>query len=383
MKVERVAIFGLDFPNIINQLIGLRNGFRELGVEVLTAWPHPNALVLENVLDSFRPDIVFEINRSRNQIKECDVDFRHVCWIQDVQSLGERLDMNFGGSDLTYFLLPPSAMGYRGVPDDAVDYLLPATNPDIFFLRTEPPIFDFSFVGQIFSPMSEEMRSRRVVVEGVDCGSFADLEAHLERTGVSHVGLTQGEGTARMLEFVRAHVPDAEVAMINPAIRNFCDEYFPRLRDRTRMLDAVMKVSTKIGLFGTGPWHEWPAYAPHFGGYINVPSRLALVFRRTRVNLHNAGTALHPRVVDCMACGGVILVNKSPYDGTRFGLDTYFEPGRHFVEYDFSSMTDTARDLLADEVGRRQIGAAAAAAVHADHTWRHRAQQILADCGRL
>jgi hypothetical protein len=79
MKIERVAIFGLDFPNIVNQVVGLRDGFRQLGVEVLTAWPHPNALTLENVLDSFRPDFVFEINRSRNQIRDCRETFRHVC----------------------------------------------------------------------------------------------------------------------------------------------------------------------------------------------------------------------------------------------------------------------------------------------------------------
>jgi glycosyltransferase involved in cell wall biosynthesis len=383
MKVERVAIFGLDFPNIVNQLIGLRNGFRELGVEVLTAWPHPNALVLENVLDAFRPDIVFEINRSRNQIEECDAKFRHVCWMQDVQSLGERLDVNFGGSDLTYFLLPPSATGYEDVSDDTVGYLLPATNPEIFSYRAEPPIFDFSFVGQIFSPMSDELRSRRVVVDGVDCGGFADLEAHLQQAGVSHVGKRPVEGAAELLAFVRRHVPDAATAMIDSAVRNFCDEYFPRLRDRTRMLDTVMTVSTKVGLFGTGPWQEWPAYAPHFGGYLNVPSKLALVYRRTRVNLHNGATGLHPRVMDCMASGGVILVNKSPFDGTRFGMDAHFESGRHFVEYEFASLAETARALLEDDERRKSIGAAAAEAVHADHTWRRRARQILEDCARL
>ncbi|MGH6620860.1 MAG: hypothetical protein ACREF6_15050, partial [Alphaproteobacteria bacterium] len=79
MKIHRVALFGLDFPNIMNQIMGLRNGFRQLGIEVLTAWPQPNALTLENVLDSFRPDFVFEINRSRNQIRACDEKFVHVC----------------------------------------------------------------------------------------------------------------------------------------------------------------------------------------------------------------------------------------------------------------------------------------------------------------
>lgn len=379
MKVERVAIFGLDFPNIINQLIGLRNGFRELGVEVLTSWPHPNALVLENVLDSFRPDIVFEINRSRNQIGDCNAEFKHVCWMQDIQSQGERLDTNFGGSHLCYFLLPPSAAGYGPGMDDSVEFLLPATNPEIYFRKPEPPIFDFSFVGQIFAPLSDEVRARSIVVEGIDCGTIGDLENHLRQAGISHVGHRPEEGIAQLLAFVRRHVPGIDASMIDPAIRNFCDEYFPRLMDRTRMLDEILKVSEKVGFFGTGPWQEWPEYARHFGGYINTPSKLALVFRRTRVNLHNGGTGLHQRVMDCMASGGAILVNKSPFDGTRFGMDCHFELGRDYIEYEFSSLADTARDLLADDERRRAIGIAASKAVLEAHTWRHRAQQIIDD----
>lgn len=383
MKVERVAIFGLDFPNIINQLIGLRNGFRELGVEVLTSWPHPKALVLENVLDTFKPDIVFEINRSRNQIRECDAEFTHVCWMQDIQSLGERLDVDFGGSDLAYFLLPPSAAGFGPDLDDTVRYLLPATNPEIFFHRPEPPIFDFSFVGQIFSPISDRIRAQRIVVDGVDCGTVGELENHLRETGISHVGQRAEEGAAQLLKFVRQHNPDADISMIDQAVRNFCDEYFPRLTDRTRMLDEVLTISDKVGFFGTGPWHKWPKYGKHFGGYINTPSKLALVFRRTRINLHNGGTGLHPRVMDCMASGATIFVNKSPFDGTPFGMDSHFQPGQQYIEYEFSTLADKAEALLLDDDRRSRIGAAAAEAVLAAHTWRHRAQQIIDDVKRL
>lgn len=383
MRVERVAIFGLDFPNVINQIVGLRNGFRELGLGVLTAWPHPNALNLENVLDSFRPDFVFEINRWRNQIPDCSEQFVHVCWIQDIQSQGRRLDENFGGSDLSYFTLPPSMTGHPPELDDSVQYLMPGANPDIFFHRPEPPIFDFSFVGQMFAPLSDKQCARRIMVDGVDCGTVGELATHFRQQDIGQHGHRTDEVAVQLLAFVRRCVPDAESAMVDPAIRNICEEYFPRLADRTRMLDTILGLSDKVGFFGTGPWDAWPRYARHFGGYINRQSKLALVFRRTRVNLHNSGTGIHTRVFDCLACGAPILVNKSPYDGTQFGLDRHFEPGRHYIEYDFETLADVAAAALADDDGRARIGAEAAAAIRAGHTWRHRAEQILRDVKRL
>jgi len=383
MQVERIALFGLDFPNIINQIMGLRDGFRQLGVEVLTAWPHPNALVLENILDSFKPDFVFEINRSRNQIPECEEKFVHICWMQDIQSLGKRLDVDFGGSDLSYFLLPPGATGYGGVLDDSVRYLMPGCNPEIFFAKAEPPIFDFSFVGQMFAPLSEELRGRTITVGGLDCGTVGALAEYLKQQGVSLYGRRSAAGTEELLRFLRHRNPEAELSMVSPAILNFCDEYFPRLQDRRRMLDTVLTVSSRVGFFGTGPWEMWPEFSRHFGGYINRPSKLALVYRRTRVNLHNAAVGVHPRVFDCMASGGAILVNKSPYDGTPHGLDWYFEAGRHYIEYDIDTLAETAANALSDEARRRRLGAAAAAAVRAGHTWRDRAAQIIEDAKSL
>lgn len=383
MKIERVAIFGLDFPNIINQIMGLREGFRQIGVDVLAAWPHPNVLVLENVLDSFRPDVVFEINRSRNQIPEFDDKFLHICWMQDIQSLGERLDVNFGGSDLAYFMLPPSASGYPAALDGTMSHLMAATDPDIFTVGTEQPIFDFSFVGQIFAPISDQLRARPIIVRGEKCGTFGDVFDRFEVKGISHSTHTASETVAELVDFVRTQCPDADAAMIDDATKNIFDEYLPRMTERSRMLKAALGISNKAGFFGTGPWDEWPEFRGHFGGYINRPRKMATIFRRTKVNLHNGGGTMMCRVLDCMATGSTIMVGNGRWDGTVYGLDHYFEAGSHYYEYDFDTFEPTARIALEDNEARRRIGAAAAEAVRANHTWRHRAEQIIRDVASL
>ena len=383
MKVSRVALFGLDFPNIVNQLVGLRNGFRQLGVEVLTAWPHPNALTLENVLDSFRPDFVFEINRSRNQIRGCDEKFIHVCWMQDFLSLGQRLEKDFGGSDLSYFIVPPSAMGFGSEWESTARYLFPGTDPEIYTYATEHPIFDFSFIGQIFAPIPDSLRTRPILTGRADGGTAGELLDLFAAEGIGQSIHMTMHTSERLMQFVQRRRPDADVSMVDPAIRNLFDDYFPRLADRTRLLDSILNVSTKVGFFGTGPWDKWPRYQPHFGGYINRPSKMALVFRRTKVNLHNGSVGMHMRVLDCMAAGGAIMVNKSLWTGTPFGIEIHFEPGHHFIEYEFENLTERAAGALADEPGRRRMGAAAAEAVRAGHTWRHRALQIIEDVQSL
>jgi Glycosyl transferases group 1 len=303
--------------------------------------------------------------------------------MQDIQSQGERLDVDFGGSDLSYFILPPSAMSFGEALDDKARYLFQATDPATYGFSVEHPIFDFSFIGQMFAPIPEGVRGRAIVVNGVDCGTVGQLLDIFAADGISQSSHMMQHTRERLLSFVRRRAPDAEVSMVDPAIRIFFDDYFPRVTERTRMLDTVLDVSDKVGFFGTGPWEKWPRYQPHFGGYIHRPSKMALVFKRTKLNLHNGNFGMHSRVLDCMAAGGAIMVNKSLWAGTGFGLDAYFEPGRHYIEYDFDNLAEVAAEALANDAGRRQIGAAAAEAVRAGHTWRDRVAQIIEEVRAL
>ncbi|MGH6620981.1 MAG: glycosyltransferase family protein, partial [Alphaproteobacteria bacterium] len=240
-----------------------------------------------------------------------------------------------------------------------------------------------SFIGQMFAPIPDRLRGRPIRVGGTVCGTVGELFDLFAAEGIgqsTHMTMHTGD---RLLQFVRQWHPDADLAMIDPAIRNVFDDYFPRLMDRTRLLDAALSLSGKVGFFGTGPWDKWPRYHPHFGGYINRPSKMSLVFRRTKVNLHNGSVGMHMRVLDCMATGGTIMVNTSLWTGTPFGIESYFEPGRHYIEYDFGNLAEVAARALSDDARRRRMGEAAAEAIRAGHTWRHRAMQIIEDVQSL
>lgn len=78
------------------------------------------------------------------------------------------------------------------------------------------------------------------------------------------------------------------------------------------------------------------------------------------------------------ACGVPTLVESSPR------LGEYFRPGEEIATFESpDDVVSSARRLLADDEGRREMGRAARRRLRAEHTWRHRARQILRDLQEL
>lgn len=96
---------------------------------------------------------------------------------------------------------------------------------------------------------------------------------------------------------------------------------------------------------------------------LNIP-------RASHTSVYGSATA-RPFELAAMGC----CVVSSPYPG----LEEWFEPGQEMIVLDRADdAVDTYRRLLTDEAARREIGARARARVLAQHTFRHRAQSVLA-----
>jgi glycosyltransferase involved in cell wall biosynthesis len=105
------------------------------------------------------------------------------------------------------------------------------------------------------------------------------------------------------------------------------------------------------------------------------------VFSRSRLNLANNthGLGLHSRTLECMAVGGFIFTHASAADDKPGGMHTTFTPDVHYGVYTPDTIAETARRWLRDEARREKAAAEARAIVRQSHTWRRRAEQILAD----
>jgi len=97
------------------------------------------------------------------------------------------------------------------------------------------------------------------------------------------------------------------------------------------------------------------------------------ITRRSHATVHASSTA---RPFELAMAGGAIVSN--PY----VGIERWFEPGRELlVVEDAASAADAYRSLLADPAAAEELGRAARERALDEHTYAHRARQLLAAIG--
>lgn len=99
-------------------------------------------------------------------------------------------------------------------------------------------------------------------------------------------------------------------------------------------------------------------------------SRINLcITRRAHASVYGSSSS---RPFELAAMGCCIVAN--PYEG----VEEWFEPGKElFVVHSQEEAVDVYRHLLGNDAARQAVGAAARARVLKEHTFRHRAQQLV------
>jgi glycosyltransferase involved in cell wall biosynthesis len=93
------------------------------------------------------------------------------------------------------------------------------------------------------------------------------------------------------------------------------------------------------------------------------------ITRRSHASVHASSSA---RPFELAACGAAIVSN--PYEG----IERWFEPGRELlVVHDADEALAAYRQLLDDPAQAEELGARARERVHDEHTYAHRARQVL------
>lgn len=388
-KIRRIALFAPSaYLAYMNMLFPMKRAFEARGVDCVVSWPHLEKDDLAVFLDEAHPDAVFEINRSRRQAKGMDDNIPHVAWMQD-HRVGERLLRDgFGDSDIAYFIVDPVHMGFdiNRIGVRKTDFLFPAVDIELFRPdgRREPEQ-DFAFVGYLppkdwfegdsrkfmngdkivtFGDMAEEFRASTLRQRSAD---FDDIEQFVLATLQRRLGLPRPVDPVKI---------DGEYRLI-------LDTEILRMIDRCEMLESALRVSRSLAIYGPSYWKSWEEYQPYYCGIARRPQEIMDILHASRIYLHNGVLSMHFRNMECFACEGAAMINRTGYDAKPGGIYRYFEPGRHYIEYEFDSFEETAREALADSERRARIGAEARRMVAAAHTWQHRVDQILADLRAL
>lgn len=378
--IRRVAIFAPG-DHYLNMLWGLKRAFEKQGITCIIGWPLLRPDALKIFLDRFSPDLVMEINRTRHQARVLPPHVKHIAWVQDgTLAFDQDLD-HFGGSDRTYFMAQPEAVGYDPAllqRDEHYGFLLPAADPEVYRpLPAASYSYDFSFAGFIPQLPARSMGPTYFLRQGAEWVlTWQELEALLREANVfqwsvgdcaypmihqrlaSHLGLAPDEFA----------IPDVSYPNVTSMMR---------LLDRKDLLEQALEISNSLLINGPDNWLRWPQFAPHYKGMLYDARALSDSYRSSRIVLHNGVSALHPRTFECLACGALLAINRCYTDDKPGSIQNYLTPGEHYIEYGFPDVREVLRETLADEARAERIRSAARERVLAHHTWDHRVAQLL------
>ncbi len=375
---QRLGIFlPRSTPFYLSLFFQIKHGFEAIGIEVAGGTEHLAGDSLLEFCRQFKPDALFEMNRSRHEIPELPRNIKHIAWIVDNNG---RQWNSFKESEIIYYF---SRGGIESSDQNAasiVEWLPPGTCPQNYLLPLQKNyISDFSFIGHMCYPWSEEEKKRLLYEDDRSKLCFEDiLEPYTEIILQTHNNANQSEATYLNLaqKIIKKRI--GHIAVLDPPIQYDIACRFFRMLWRTRFLDIVLACSRSVRFFGTGGWHKWPQYRSFFQGFLADPKDVCMAYQTTRINLHH-GAGVHFRVVDCMASGG-LLFYLEPEDDQRYGgIQTLFEPNIHYVPVNEDNFSETSAYYLKNQASSQKIIQAASTEILAKHTWKHRAEKIKQD----
>lgn len=362
-----------------SKLWGLANGFKQLGLEAMVIPDVPFEEQMYTLCREWKPDIIFEINRSKADLPDLPKEVIHI---------NNQQDMEFGRifkeskSDITYFPINPELIGYKYL-DNFNSVLMMGVDPDKFYQEGDKE-HDFIFCGFIPKPIDQTLMNQSVF-------NYLGIVPYERKCTVGEV----------FEEFTRrAKQSDAKYDKLISSIteiiheklaHNFNIRFDDKLKDdlqytvfrtveRKFMVESVLAVSEDTRLYGPYSWTLWPEYCLYYYGHLVGLEALRKAYSKARVLLHNGNwTAGHWRVPEGMACGNVVMIQETPHDDKKYGILEDFEPYVDYIPWNEDNIKEQAKKALKDKF----IGENAKNLVLDKHTWKHRAEQILNDIRKI
>jgi len=353
-------------------------GFYKLGFECFFTSDQANRVALHEWVKKHRPKFVLEINYVLNCSENWPQGVLHALWLQDYRTGYSNYGVlsDLGVSDIIYFVVPPHVFGLPIPPSQKWAVLLPGARDDVPDRPEGRVLRDFSITGYIPNPPDGTM----TVAQRHD-GTVVSLDEFLKYypDRFLHHSELSINGIKDAVTDTCNHL---KCTLLNSDLRLF-EDTLPRSFDRIQTVRSLENVSNSIDIFGSPNWMNWSHFNMYYRKYLANQCEVDDVYQTSHINIHNGIVSMHFRVLDCMAAGGFILVNETPLDFDIGGIRTFFEPGRHYGSYTFDTLAEIARSYLEDIDLCRRIGQEARKRVLEQHTWRHRAQQVVNDLGFL
>lgn len=378
--MTKIALFLPQTFFYLKLFYSMKKALETHGFEVVGL---PELLVGDALLELCRqcqPDIVLEMNRTRNEIPELPKHIVHIAWIVD--NRGKKID-SFSGSELLYMFWHNWLKDCRSPSSRIVDWLPPGFDPELYFPEARDFVSDMAFVGHISFPWTVEEKNRILFESPEATVTFEDALRHLERQieGRDLTGYQEDDYVELALLFLPVRIRE-RMSLDSGVHYDLGARAILRMAFRQKMLDLAVASGTSLRFFGTGGWNAWSGYQPFYHSTLTEPADVRAVYQSSKINLHE-GIGVHFRSLDCMASGGLLFYMSKPEDTFLGGIQTFFTPGKHFVAVDENDFLEKTAFYLAHPEERKQICELACQEVMQKHTWEHRVRKIVDDLKTL
>ena len=279
---------------------------------------------VRQVLDEFRPDLVYMIDHLRRESGDLfPPSLPFVCWIQDDlpnltnQAAGESV----GPRD---FVLSPAPDGYHrdyGYPLRQCLFLEKATRiparPTTWSSGGDDLVYVSNASGEPTAIAEDMIRSsgKEPALSRVIQRACAKLQAVYAEGGC----MTVPPEARRLVEQAAKEVGVA--ALPRDAVRRIATHLFNALNNplyRQQALRWAAAAAEQLGLtlalYGSG-WEKHPEFAGYARGPVQYGHDLEELTRRSKINLQIVPFGcLHQRLLDGIAAGGFFLIREHPID---------------------------------------------------------------------
>jgi glycosyltransferase involved in cell wall biosynthesis len=389
-KLKKIAIFSHVTPDHINWVLGLRQGFQSLGVDVLTSWPHPSGEMLNSIIENWRPDAILEINRSKDQIEGLNHEVFHINLIHDFRSHERVFTETSGQSDLYYSIIQPSHFGFPEELDARTKAFMPGANTvALQYAKPQEKKYDLGFIGHMVTPyiFSKALFTSPLDPQKKWLGTFGDL---VKDIGIDQFTLNQSTYVIDLRKKIESYFHERgetdfhyEMVAGNGQAGQLCVDSLVRGVNRRYLSNAMLNVSNNIAFWGSNKWLEWPKYAPYYRGEILSTPSLFEAYSSLKINIHCTGTNLHIRISDSMAMGVPTAVMNNNSDSTLFGIEQFFEPDVDFIRFDFSNFKEKINYFLKEPLLLKEMGARCQKKMLNQYRWVDQCSEIVNDVNQI
>ncbi|MBF0186377.1 MAG: glycosyltransferase family 1 protein [Magnetococcales bacterium] len=379
MTIQRVSIF-LPSPTpfykaLLKQMI---RGFEQLGIQTNGDVALLDEEALTKWVRNYEPDLIIEMNRPRSEIPFLKKEILHVAWIVDFN--GRSMD-HFKGSDITYFFCGTWVTDFPY--DTASGLLSPGACTETYRSGSRRFESTLSFVGHISAPWSEAELSRPMNQAGHALYTFGEFLPHYrkELDNYSKESFKHDDYFTKADRIYR-ELTGTSLKIDDDALLYDIGCRVVRFRNRQKTMDTIVKETDSIRLYGPENWAKWPEYRAYYEKFLTDPEEIRRVYQSSRFNVHE-GVGMHFRTMDCMSSGGLIMYRDIPENELFGGLEDHFEHDRHYIRFHLEEFPEVFRSYVNRPDHCAEIRRNAMEEIRANHTWRHRAIQIMNDINKL